>query len=132
SPLAVAVEPQSGKRAGAAFEIGRGDVVENQRPLPQMPPGQRLLDALLLFHQPVERRIKLLLVNPPELEHLAQRASRRLAIKTARSRQLGRRIDKPCHDHGIVSATWRAGCRPLWERIRSSLSLPKRPSAAAT
>src|SRR5436190_1085583 len=100
SPLAVAVEPQSGKRAGAAFEIGRGDVVENQRPLPQMPPGQRLLDALLLFHQPVERRIKLLLVNPPEFEHLAQRASRRLAIKTARRRQLGRRIDKPCHDHG--------------------------------
>src|SRR5262249_57267099 len=32
----------------------------------------------------------------------------------------------------IVSATWRAGCRPLWERIRSSLSLPKKPSAAAT
>ena len=44
--LAVAIVAPFGQGAGAAFEIGGGDVVENQRAVVQMPPRQRLLDAL--------------------------------------------------------------------------------------
>ena len=65
-----------------------------------MAPRQRLLDAPLLSHQPVESFVELLLVDRPELDHLAQRAGRRLVIEPARRRQLRGGINEPRHDHG--------------------------------
>ena len=55
--------------------------------------------CLLLAHQPVERFIKLLLVNAPEPEHLAKRGSRGVIGEPTCGRQLGGRIDEPRHDH---------------------------------
>jgi len=99
-PLAVAAVAQFGQRAGAALEIGRGHVVENQRPVGQVAPRQRLLNAPLFCAQPVERLVEFLLVDRSEPEHLAQRTSRRLVIEPACRRQLGGGIDEPRHDHG--------------------------------
>ncbi len=65
-----------------------------------MAPRQRLLDAPLLSHQPVESFVELLLVDRPELDHLAQRAGRRLVIEPPGRRQLGGRINEPRHGHG--------------------------------
>ena len=45
-----------------------------------MAPRQRLLDALLLSHQPVQRRVKLLLVDRPEREHTHRHAHRQRAL----------------------------------------------------
>ena len=61
---------------------------------------QRFLDALLLSDQPVERVIKLLLIDRPEPQHRPQRTVRRLAIQHPRRRQLGHRIDDPRRHHG--------------------------------
>jgi hypothetical protein len=46
--------------AAASFEIGRGDVVEQQRAILEVPAGQRGFDERLLAAQPVERGIDLL------------------------------------------------------------------------
>ena len=64
SVLAVAIMPEPRQFAGAALEIGRADVVEHQRAVLQVAPGQRLLDALLLLDQPVEGAVKLLSRRP--------------------------------------------------------------------
>jgi len=98
--LAVTVVPELGQLAGATLEIGRTDVVEHQRAVLQVAPGQRLLDALLLFDQPVEGAVKLLLVDRPEPEHLAERASRGLIVEQPCRRQLRGRPDQPRNDHG--------------------------------
>ena len=100
APLAIAAVAQLRQRTGAALEIGRGDIIENQHAVPQVAPRQRLLDAPLFSSQPVERLVKLLLVDRAKLKHLAQRAGRRLVIETTRRRQLGGRINEPRHDHG--------------------------------
>ena len=98
--LAVTVVPELGQLAGAALEIGRTDVVEHQRAVLQVAPGQRLLDPLLLLDQPVEGAVKLLLVDRPEPEHLAQRAGRRLLVEQPRRGQLRGRLDQARNDHG--------------------------------
>jgi hypothetical protein len=98
--LAVTVVPELGQLAGTALEIGRTDVVEHQRAVLQVAPGQRLLDPLLLFDQPVESAVKLLLIDRPEPEHLAQRAGRRLPVEQPRRGQLRGRLDQARNDHG--------------------------------
>jgi hypothetical protein len=98
--LAVATIAAFGQRAGAAFEIARTDIVENKGAVIEMTPGQRAFNALLLVHQPVERLIKLLLVNRSEPEHLAERRGRSIVSQPACSRQLGRRIDEARDQHG--------------------------------
>ena len=74
-----------------------------------MAPGQCAFDALLLAHQPVERLVKLLLVNAPEPEHLAKRRSRRVIGEPTCGRQLGGRIDEPRHDHGDAQRHFASG-----------------------
>src|SRR5207253_7869118 len=59
--------------AAASFEIGGGDIVEQQRAIPQMATGQPGFDEPLLTAQPVERGIDLLGGNLAEPQHLAQR-----------------------------------------------------------
>ena len=98
--LAIAAVAQLRQRTGASLEIGRGHIIENQHPVAQVPPRQRLLDTPLFSSQPVERFVELLLVDGAKLKHLAQRADRRLAIEPPRRRQLGGGINEPRHDHG--------------------------------
>jgi hypothetical protein len=98
--LAVAIVTELGERAGAAFEIGRGYVVEHQRAIPQVTARQRGLDALLLPEEPVERAVKCPLVNRAKSQHGTERTVRRRAIEQARRRQLGGRIDQARHHHG--------------------------------
>src|SRR5271163_4692694 len=59
--------------AAAPFEIGGGDVVEQQRTILQMAAGQRGFDERLLAAQPIERGIDLLGGDLAEPQHLAQR-----------------------------------------------------------
>ena len=98
--LAVTIVPEPGQFAGAALEIGRADVVEHQRAVLKVAPGQRLLDALLLFDQPVEGAVKLLFVDRAEPEHLAERTGRSLLVEQTRRRQFRGRLDQAGNDHG--------------------------------
>jgi hypothetical protein len=66
----------------------------------QIPPRQRLLDAFLLPHQPVERGIEFPLIDLAQIKHLAQRVACRLVVEPARGCELGGRINKPGDDHG--------------------------------
>ena len=64
--LAIAIVAAFGQRAGATLTIGRGNVVKTEGAVLEVAPRQCAFDALLLAHQPVERLVKLLLVNTPE------------------------------------------------------------------
>jgi hypothetical protein len=93
--LAVARVAELGQRAAAALEVGRGDVVEHERPLAQVAAGERAFDPLLASEQPVERAVELVLVGAldPELG-----GERRLP-KGARHRQLRAGRDRALQDH---------------------------------
>src|SRR5260370_23488840 len=58
--------------AAASFEIGGGDVVEQQRAILQVAAGQPGFDERLLAAQPVERAIDLLGGGLPEPQPLAE------------------------------------------------------------
>src|ERR1700741_3193894 len=107
--LAVTIVPELGQFAGAALEIGRTDVVEHQRAVLQVAPGQRLLDALLLLDQPVKRAVKLLLIEYPEPERLAERTGRRLRVEQARRRKLRGRLKQAGNGHGKPQPPLRFG-----------------------
>ena len=47
----------------AALEVRRGDVVEDQAAVSQMPAGQGLLDPGLLREQPIHGRVEVVLVG---------------------------------------------------------------------
>src|SRR6201993_5663867 len=120
--LAVTIVPELGQFAGAALEIGRTDVVEHQLPVLQGAPVQRLLDALLLLDQPVKSAVKLLLIDYPEPERLAERTGRRLRVEQARRRKLRGRLKQAGNDHGKAQRHLRFGLR---DNSRSSPSLRK-------
>jgi hypothetical protein len=74
-----------------------------------MAPRQRLLDAFVLSYQPVQRLVQLLLIDRPQLEHLAKRTDRRLLVEVTRRGQLGGGIREPRHDHGKAQRHLPAG-----------------------
>ena len=77
---AVAAVAVPDELAAPAFQIGRADVVEHQRSVPEMPPCQGALDAILLAAEPVERGVDLALFDRTQIEHPAEaRAGRRVA-----------------------------------------------------
>ena len=69
APPAVARVAELGKRAGAALEVARGDVIEGVLAGAQVAPGEPPLDRLLALLKPVERPVEVVLVRPlkPEL-----------------------------------------------------------------
>jgi hypothetical protein len=79
--------------AAAPFQIRRGDIVEQQSAVPQMPPRQARLDEALLAAQPVECGVHLSGGDPAKPQHLAQGMARRGRIKHPRGRQFGRGIE---------------------------------------
>ena len=84
--------------AAAALQIGRGDVVEHQRAVGEMPPGQRPLDRRLRLAEPVERAVHLLGRHSLEAQHGAERVARRGRVEGTGGGQLGRRLEHPRHD----------------------------------
>ena len=86
--------------AAASFEIGGGDVVEQQRAILQVAAGQLGFDERLLAAQPVERAIDLLGGELAEPQHLAQRMAGGGGVQHPRGRQLGRRLEQAGDDQG--------------------------------
>ena len=86
--------------AAASFEIGGGDIVEQQRAVLQVAAGQPGFDERLLAAQPVERGIDLLGGDAAEPQHLAQRMAGRGGVQHSRGRQLGRRLEQARDDQG--------------------------------
>src|SRR5436190_9796374 len=74
--------------AAASFEIGGGDVVEQQRAILEVAAGQCGLDEWLLAAQPVERGIDLASGNLAKPQHLAQRMAGGRGVQHPRRRQL--------------------------------------------
>src|SRR5258705_1990309 len=81
------------KFAAVSFEIGGGDIVEQQRAVLQVAAGQPGFDERLLAAQPVERAIDLLGGDLTEPQHLAQRMAGGSGIQHPHGRQLGRGLE---------------------------------------
>ena len=94
--LAVAAVAEAHQRAGPALVIAGGDVVEHRRRLPQVAPGQLLLDPLLALEQPVHGGIEIVLVGVLDPELLGQGGG----VPEPGGGQLGDGLDQPLDDHG--------------------------------
>ena len=86
--------------AAASFEIGGGDIVEQQRAVLQMATGQLGFDEPLLAAQPVERSIDLFGGDFADPQHLAQRMAGGGRVQHPCSRQLGCRFEQACDNQG--------------------------------
>jgi hypothetical protein len=86
--------------AAAPFEIGRGDIIEQQRAIFQMAAGQRSFDEGLLAAEPIERGIDLLGGDTAEPQNLTQRMAGGGRVQHPRGRQLGRRLEQARDDQG--------------------------------
>lgn len=98
--LAVAIVAELGERAAASLHVGRGHVVEHQRAVLEMLARQALLDGRLPLAEPIERIVKLVLVDGPEIQHRAQARSGGLDIEHARGRRLRGRRHNAVDQHG--------------------------------
>ena len=87
--LAVPRIAKARQLAAPAFEPGRGDVIENQRPVLEVAAGERGLDCGLARTKPVERAIELALLDDAELEQPAQAGTSGIGGKVARGGELG-------------------------------------------
>ena len=94
---AIAKTPQL---AVTALKIARCQIVKNKAAIAQMALGQSYLDLGLRLAKEVERGVKLVLIHSPQLQHRPQRMGRSCLAQLARSRQLGRLLHHPRHDHG--------------------------------
>ena len=72
APLVVTGMSPGGQPAATAFRIHGGQIVQHQRTIPQMPPGQAVLDLLLALNQPVHGRVQVMLVAVGNPQGLAQ------------------------------------------------------------
>jgi hypothetical protein len=96
--FAVAVVAKARQRAAAAFQIGRGDVVQDQGAVAEMPAGQLGLNLGLLPQQPVEGVVEFVDRHCPQAQYRAQRVARGRRVEAAGGGQLGGRIDQPDDD----------------------------------
>ncbi len=87
--FAVSVVTECGKRATLSFDIGGGDIVENQGAAAQVAIGEAFLDPLLPFSQPVQHIEHFIAVYGIELEQSAQRAVGGLRRQRSGSGELG-------------------------------------------
>jgi hypothetical protein len=107
------------KRAVAPLQIGRGDIVEQQSAIPEMPTGERGFDKVLFAAEPIERAIKLLGGDLAEAQHFAERMTSRSGIEHPRGGELGGRIEQPGDDQGerkIATTLRRAAGQEFIER----------------
>ena len=117
--------------AAASFEIGGGDIVEQQRAILQVAAGQPGFDKRLLAAQPVERGIDLLGGDAAEPQHLAQRMAGGGGIEHPRGRQLGRRLEQARDDQGQrqIAAALRRAARQYGKPCASSSTQHLQPFA---
>ena len=94
--LAVAVVAEAGQRAGLPLVVAAGDVVEHQRPVAQVPPGQLLLDRRLPLQQPVHGVVELILGGVGDVQLLGQGG----VVPVSGVGQLGAGEDQSFGDHG--------------------------------
>ncbi len=95
SRLAIAAVTERRQRAAAALHIARGEVVEHEGALLEMPARERVLDPLLALCQPVHHRQQLGLFDLAERQLVGQRGLR----KAAGHRQLRGGRDHQLTDH---------------------------------
>jgi Transposase len=93
--LAVARVAEARQLAAAAFEPGRGDVVEHQRPVFEVAARERGLDRVLARAEPVERAIELDLVDRSQPQQPAQARAGGGDGQLARGSELGGGRDQP-------------------------------------
>ncbi len=93
--LAVPAVAELGEGAGMALEVGRGQVVEDERAFAQMALGEALLDALLAFEEPVHGAVEFIFVGFAHLELVGERA---LGEGPCRG-ELRPRVEHAGHDH---------------------------------
>ena len=99
APLAVARVSALGQLAATALEIAGGHVVQDQCVLPQMTPGQGLLDGLLAGTQePVHGPVDLVFIDGAETEGLREGGQRRLAGERPGGGQFGLGVNDPGDD----------------------------------
>ena len=99
--------------AAASFQVGGGDVVEQQGAVLEVTAGQRRFDERLLARQPVERGVELAGGDTAEPQHLAQRMAGGGGIEHPRGGELGRRIEQAGDDQRQSEVT-----PPLWRTPR--------------
>ena len=97
--LAVPGVPPPRQRAGPALHPHRGQVIQDQGPVPEMPPGQAPLDPVLVRQQPVHRRIEVVLVHRPEVQGPGQRVPRGGCVQPPGGGRLRAGIEDPRGDH---------------------------------
>ena len=101
APLAVARVSALGQLAAATLEVTGGHVVQDQGVLPQMAPGQGVLDGLLAGTQePVHGAVDLVFIDGAETEGLREGGECGLAGERPGGGQLGLGIDDPGDDQG--------------------------------
>src|SRR5580658_7883206 len=94
-----------------AFEVSRGQVVENYSSIPKLAFGQFLLDAGLPFQQPVHGGVKLGFVNGVQCEQLAETAVKSIGVKAAGGGEFGGGIEDAGDDHRDDEIALTAGLR---------------------
>src|SRR5205807_7979622 len=95
---AIAAVAVASQRTAAAFEISRGQVVEDQRPFGEMLAGKLALDPFLLSTEPIERFVDLIGGDAAEAEGRAQPSAGRVLIERTGGGEFGGRLDQPGYD----------------------------------
>jgi len=97
--------------AAASFQVGGGDIVEQQGAVLEVAAGQGGFDEVLLAAQPIQRGVNLPGGDRAQPQHLAQRMTGGGGIQHPRGSQLGRRVEQAGDDQRecqITSALRRA------------------------
>ena len=99
------------KRAVASLEVSGGQVVKHQGTVGELTFGEFLLDAGLLWKQPVHGLVEFGLIGGIQMERLAQTAAESVGVKTASRSQLGGGLDNAGDNHGDAQIALTAGNR---------------------
>src|SRR3954471_15996168 len=97
--LAVPAVSAFGQRTAASLQVARRDVVEHQRAILQMAPGQRGLDGDLARQQPVECGVEFVVRDLAETKRFAQAGGGGGGGERAGCGQLGGRIEDAANEH---------------------------------
>jgi hypothetical protein len=112
--LAVPVVAVLGEGTSASLVVAAADVVEDHRPLAEVPPGQLVLDAALAPQQPVHGSVGLLVVGVGDAELVGQGG----VVPVARGGELRARGEDPLGDEGQRQGAWSRG-RGRQERVEA-------------
>jgi len=95
--------------AMAAFEVGGGQIVEHQTATGELAFSQFLLDARLLWRQPIHGLVEFGLADGIHMEQLAETAVERVGAKTASGGEFRCGVEDSGDDHGDDQIALAAG-----------------------